>query len=473
MRACVASPASPSMAARPSAVTALVALALFACLTPGAAEVESPAPPTPPARIAILHMYDGVSFFRRLGGLTGANKQRYAERHGYDLVLRSPDEVRGLYREGACAPGQAPPCWEDNPDFTIDSERKPTFGKLKLALAACNNRPQAWLLWSDADALIVNQTVPLESLIDDGYDIMVAYDWLMLQAGVLLFKCSPFTVDFLHRVYDDRAFDTARALDQSALQAYIDKLAPAEREAHVKFIPKCAFNVYLEEYRAGDFLVHMAGKLYEATEPGLWAIANQLDILSIVDDVEDIDAFLSSRYLLNRFSGVCPVAPGEKQAACKPSDPRRMRLKETLGSMSTPHRYRHVALRYYFLQDWTDKFDVPNWNEKRKALPLPRLASSTPPVVRGGTPPHQVPPVFSDARPTVGGPVTAPHIQLVKDRSPPRRGARGSDFGPALSGPGSSPWPTRLFYAVLIVGLAVGARLALQKRQLRHALKQH
>lgn len=343
---------------------------------PSAVVPDSPA--APPSRIALLHMFDGVSFFQRLGALTGRNKARYAARHGYDLVTRTPFGVSGLYREGACPPGANPPCWVDDPDFQIDPSRKPTFGKVLLAMAACNNRPNAWLLWSDADAMIVNQTQPLESIIDDGYDVMLSYDWLMVQAGVLFFKCTPWTLQFLKRTYDDREFDEARALDQSAFHAYLDKLTPSEYQEHVKVLPKHAINVYLEEYRPGDFLIHMAGKLYEATEPGLWAIANQFDILSTVDDIEDIDAFFSTTFLLNYYSGVCPVGPRERQSSCKPNDSRRIKLKEPLIAMSSPNRYRHVALRYYFIPNWQDKYDVPDWNAKRKSLPgVPHLTQNS------------------------------------------------------------------------------------------------
>jgi hypothetical protein len=349
-------------------VLAMVAALEFACT---AATTDTP-PSAPPARIALLHMYDGAAFFQRLGSLTGANKARYAARNGYDLITRTPYGVSGLWRRADDATCRTPPCWQPDPDFDIDASRAPTFGKLSFTLAACNNRPNAWLLWSDADAIVVNQSTRLEAIIDDGYDVMVAHDWLMLQAGVILFKCSPWTIDFIAKVYNDRAFDTARALDQSALESHINALSAVQRDAHIKHISKFAFNVYPEEYRPGDFIVHMAGKLYEATEPGLWAIANQLDIFSAVDDVCDIEAFFDTRYLLNYYSGVCKVKLGEKQSSCSPEDDRRIRLEQPLASMAAKYRYRHVALRYYFLQNWTDKYDVPDWNlDRRKIIPFP------------------------------------------------------------------------------------------------------
>lgn len=367
-------------------------LSSFSILLVLAAPVLQKGGPSAPAmpymggpRIAILQMYNSVGFFARLGALTRKNKQRYASRHNYEFIESSPFGTSGLLTKVDCGTEGAierlgeEGCYADgSKGWHIDERRAPTFGKIKLSLAACVGRKDWWLLWSDADALVVNQTVKLESLIDDGYDIMLAYDWLMINAGVILWKCSDWNIDFLSNVYGARSFDKARALDQSALQTSLDKLSDEDRDNHLKIIPKHALNVYLEEYRAGDFLIHMAGKLYEATEKGLFAIANQLDVFSKVEDVEDISAFFNSRYLLNAYSGTCPVKKGHSQHECKPNDPRRLKLNETLGSMSIPNRYRHVGLRYSWLKNWKDKYDVPGWNEKKRKLEVEEMPAPPP-----------------------------------------------------------------------------------------------
>lgn len=363
------------------------------------------------ARIALLHMHDSVSFFKRLGKVTGENKARYAHRHGYDMIYSTPERTTGILRPVPCdnaqskniivsGPDNDGKCWAEDPTFDIDHTRAPTFGKIRLALAACQGRDDAWLFWSDADAMIVNQTLPLESVIDDAYDLIFSYDWLMLNAGMLFVKCSPWAKTFMGRVYDARKFDHARALDQSALQEHLDNLTSTELRAHVKIVPKYAMDVYTEEYRPGDFLLHFAGKLYEATEPGLVAIANQFDILSMVDDVEDIEAFFRGTHLLNYYSGTCDVTRGGNQNECKPEDPRRITLNETLGSMSFPNRYRHVGLRYYWLGNWKDKYDVPGWDKFR----LPLVLSS-----RGNNIDHQHPPI----------PPSAHHEGAEKPAAPP------------------------------------------------------
>lgn len=165
------------------------ALLLLPCLLalplpPNVDPLLSDAGPTIGGRvpIALLHMYDSVPFFAHLGALTAENKARYARRFGYDMVVSVPGRTTGVLKPASCegrAPDAKGKCWVNDDDFDIDHSRAPTFGKIKLALAACDGRDNGWLLWSDADAMVVNQTVPLEALIDDAYDMMLTYDWLV------------------------------------------------------------------------------------------------------------------------------------------------------------------------------------------------------------------------------------------------------------------------------------------------------
>lgn len=135
---------------------------------------------------------------------------------------------------------------------------------------------------------------------------------------------------------------------------------------HLKRIPKSALNVYAEEYVPGDFLLHMAGKLYEMGTNGATAVAHQFDMISMIDDLEDIEAFFRSPYLLTTYSGVCNITQGSGE--CPPEDPRRLQLSEPLLAMSQPNRYRHVGMRYYWLGDWKDVYDFEGWNDGQKVF---------------------------------------------------------------------------------------------------------
>lgn len=69
-------------------------------------------------------------------------------------------------------------------------DRPYNFQKLKLASAACVGRPDdTWVLWTDADALIINQSIPVAALADDNFDLVMARDWLTINSGVFFLKC--------------------------------------------------------------------------------------------------------------------------------------------------------------------------------------------------------------------------------------------------------------------------------------------
>lgn len=223
---------------------AVLALPLFV----HAQSIPSPSalpPAVSTSRIALLHMVNDVWFFQDLASTTKRNKKRYAARHGYEMVVHDKDETSGLFLEAPCGtpgahqrPAALDSCFVPRADFSLD-KRAPTFGKIKLALAACVGRPDYWLLWTDADAMIFNQVKSLLDVVDDAFDIIVASDWFMINAGVLLMRCSDWNIDFLQRIYDAREFDSARALDQSAIASFI---AQDEAKAHVKHVPKWLIN---------------------------------------------------------------------------------------------------------------------------------------------------------------------------------------------------------------------------------------
>jgi len=326
-------------------------------------------------KIGLLHLVDGTWFFQEMAEVSRRNKMRYARRWGYDFISHTMESTQGLLREAASCddpavvrmgPGekQSGPCYVSaDQNSTVMAGRAPTFGKLRLIKEACVGRDDFWLLWADADVLIVNQSIPLTSVVDDAYDLMLTQDWFMINAGVFLIRCSPWALDLVKRTYEDRSFDKAIALDQSALQHFLAK--DENREKHLKMIPKHAINVYTEEYRPGDFILHMAGKLYEATVPGATALIRQFDLLSQVDDLDHVASFFNTRVLLGPLSGQCLVKKGEPNG-CDQNDPRRRFLDEPLIRMSTPNRYRHAAYRTTLKDNiWRDPHDVKGWEVRK------------------------------------------------------------------------------------------------------------
>ena len=98
-------------------------------------------------KIAIAQLY--TNHFDEWAKIPIRNKQIYCDKHGYDLVTK-----RGLYKT----------------DF---GERHPSWHSILLILETLEKTNVDWVFWSDIDALIMDQTVKLESFIENRYDIII------------------------------------------------------------------------------------------------------------------------------------------------------------------------------------------------------------------------------------------------------------------------------------------------------------
>lgn len=95
--------------------------------------------------ICLLHMHDGVHFFQEYGSIALANKLRYAERHGYEMAVHTPQRTWGLLEEVDCDVEGAERrhdgnCYGPLSQNYENDRRAATFGKIKLAQHACVGR---------------------------------------------------------------------------------------------------------------------------------------------------------------------------------------------------------------------------------------------------------------------------------------------------------------------------------------------
>ena len=62
-----------------------------------------------------------------------------------------------------------------------------------------------YLIWIDADILIMNSEIQLEQFIEkyENFDIICGSDWKMINTGVLFIKNTEFSKEFLQKVYDN------------------------------------------------------------------------------------------------------------------------------------------------------------------------------------------------------------------------------------------------------------------------------
>lgn len=123
--------------------------------------------------------------FKNLTDITISNKQEYAERYGYKLIL---DDFTGKL-----------PTDKENYTYLGDGITEfLTQYKFKLLLSALENAEHSgWIVWIDADVLIMNYTLPLTTFTDE-YDLIIGEDWNGVNGGVMFLKVGYPCIDLMN-----------------------------------------------------------------------------------------------------------------------------------------------------------------------------------------------------------------------------------------------------------------------------------
>ena len=136
----------------------------------------------------------------------------------------------------------------------------------KLALIARILDKYDWVFWSDADSIILNFDVKLESFIDHAYDLIACTEdprintagpytqSSYVNTGQFLLKNSLVAKNLIARAWNDHATITPNSWEQARINKQI---RIQDLFSHVKVHPGKDFNVDPKRYKPGDFIVHM------------------------------------------------------------------------------------------------------------------------------------------------------------------------------------------------------------------------
>ncbi|KAF2157294.1 glycosyltransferase family 34 protein, partial [Myriangium duriaei CBS 260.36] len=130
-----------------------------------------------------------------------------------------------------------------------------------------------WLLWVDADTILLNPHVPIETFLPpepefDDVHLLITNDWNGLNNGVFPIRVNQWAVDLFAAIVSFRHYKPDANLvfrDQSAMDMLLKDPKFAK---HTMQAPQRWFNAYQGEHnetlapfqvRRGDFLVHFAG----------------------------------------------------------------------------------------------------------------------------------------------------------------------------------------------------------------------
>jgi len=142
-----------------------------------------------------------------------------------------------------------------------------------------------WLFWVDADTIILNPYIPIETLLPppgsefDDVHLMYSNDWNGLNNGVFPVRVNQWAVQLFSAIVSFRHYKPEDPLvfrDQSAMSSVMQE---PEFAKHIVQAPQRWFNAYQGEHnetlqpfqiRRGDLLVHFAGVPGREERMGYW-----------------------------------------------------------------------------------------------------------------------------------------------------------------------------------------------------------
>lgn len=164
------------------------------------------------------------------------NKIHYCNLHGYDFI-----EDESVY----------------NPEKPIP------WTKIPLILKYIESYD--YIVWIDADILIMNNEIKIESFIESyPVDIICGSDWRMINTGVMIIKSNDFTIEFIKCIesntYDPNEDKNERYQNWeqgSFINLYDKNFMNCKEHIHVAYPTE--MNSYWFNYYPGHFILHFAG----------------------------------------------------------------------------------------------------------------------------------------------------------------------------------------------------------------------
>lgn len=173
-----------------------------------------------------------------LAEITLPTYKEYSQIHGYDFYVKT----KGFNKLKSMG-------W---PKIDVIIERIPFYD---------------WIFYVETDSLLMNQTIRLENLIDNNYDMILTettrQDKIQVNTGPMLVKCSEWSKDFLNGLlYKDKYWND-NMHEQGAINEEINQKKWIRN--HISIRDLRFFNSFAHEwhkennFQIGDFICHGAG----------------------------------------------------------------------------------------------------------------------------------------------------------------------------------------------------------------------
>lgn len=194
-------------------------------------------------RILVFTVYNEDSHegcsYSELAKITMPSYEEYCRIHGYDFKIKNQNVLPG---------------------------RLIGWSRFEFFLENIDNYD--YMFYVETDSMLMNQTIRLENLIDDNYDVIVSYtsqnlDKIELNTGPTLIKCSEWSKKLLNKFVNNKSYWHHQMVDQAMFNDEINN--NTETKSKCKLVPLRFFNSFAHEwhqdsnFQIGDFICHAAG----------------------------------------------------------------------------------------------------------------------------------------------------------------------------------------------------------------------
>jgi hypothetical protein len=179
-----------------------------------------------------------------------------------------------------------------------------------------------WVLWVDSDAIIVNNNIKIENLIDDDFDLLITEDCFAYNTGVFLMKNTAASKKFLREciekghhvghpweeqaawieVLENNDYYKVKPLSQRSMNSYP---VQGSREGWYTKVNEKTYYWDSErskagEYKDGDFIIHFAGLAAEEKSKSIFKLLKKKSICMLSFATPDIDSYAKPIFKNNK-----------------------------------------------------------------------------------------------------------------------------------------------------------------------------
>jgi ADP-heptose:LPS heptosyltransferase len=184
-----------------------------------------------PPDLTLVTLHDAQ--FEEIAQVTVSRMREYAELHGYGFLHH-----RTL----------------------LDPARHPSWNKILAIRKAMRTRRSEWIVWIDADAVVMNYDCRVEDLVSEGRDLILGSDFNGINCAVMLVRNCDWSLRFLETVYNlgDLSYDfdhLGPKWEQNTIKHVLSNFGGFQE--HVAVHPENRMNSSLANYQDGDFIMHL------------------------------------------------------------------------------------------------------------------------------------------------------------------------------------------------------------------------